>query len=267
MVILLVVLGVFWFFFYEEGANRPICIEGTATVLVPGMMRSPTPLEIRMNATTTKFKFSTSIGKGEYDLILRLDKKVLIVVHHKGKSYAEAEFKYIEESKVASPRKIESDWDEIFDVTVDARYIGKEPYRCFCRKLRLKNAPGGKGGKVELWLTRDAQISRSYVGALNKMLRIEVVNAPMGAFGADKKRPQVDWGDMEYFPIPLKADIFFPVPGMGNFKLKWEVTKFSREGIDEKAFEPPAGYKKIPLDEMGTAIQRDMQRSAATPRR
>jgi len=259
--ILVLIVGGFWLFYYQQGANRPITIEGTATIMM-STMRSPYTLDIVYVATPRKHKLSVSTAtKEKYDLILKLNKKIFQMIDHKEGAYAEVEFKYVEKDKVEEPKKFNADQYDMLEETVDAQYIGTGQNRYFCRKIQIKNIPG----TFEIWLTRDTKMGRAYIGTLNRLLRIEVVNAPMPAAALNAKRPQLSSKDIRYFPIPFKADISVPVPGLGNYRLQWEAKKVSRGRVKTSAFELPSGYKKVSFEQMGQLMQQKIQGSFPTP--
>jgi len=249
VVLLLIAFGAFWFFYYEGGANRPITIEGTVTVKVAGQATFDSAGKVGVYATPKKLAIDLSEGDMDLDLILRLDKKLVYIVNHAKRSYAEMEFKYVDKGKIESAKESKFKWEDLFETKVDGKYIGEDPEKYYCRKLVMKNFPG----KYEMWLSRDLRIGRSYVNGLNKVLRIDPVNMPDIPAGGGGNRPQIRYRNMEYFPLPLKMDLAM-VQGPQRISFKWEATRVSRKSINNSEFEVPSGFSKIGLQDMQQQI-------------
>jgi Domain of unknown function (DUF4412) len=254
VVVLVVAVGAFWFFYYEQGANKPITIEGTLTASGTGMPMAVNAAEVNLYATPKKLKINAEINKEKVDLILRLDKEIILIIDHSSRKYAEIEFKYVDKDKVKSPGDSTFKWEDLFDIKVDTGYVGEESDKIFCRKLSLKNAPG----KYEMWLTRDIRIGRSYIKAVNKLLKIDPVNMPNMSTGGGGKRPQIRYQNMEYFPIPLKLDVSMS-QGQYRVNMKWEAKKVSRKSIAKSEFEVPSGFTKVGIMDLQKQFMQQAQ--------
>lgn len=264
IVVLVIAVGAFWFFYYEEGANKPIAIEGTLTVSGSGVPMAVKDARVSMYATPKKLKINAEINNEKVDFILRLDKEIMLIIDHSSRKYSEIEFKYVGKDKVKSPDDSSFKWEDLFDIKVDSGYVGDESDKVFCRKLSLKNAPG----KYEIWLTRDIKIGRSYIKAVNKLLKIDPINIPNMPKGGGGKRPQIRYQNMEYCPIPLKIDVAM-AQGQYRINMKWEAKKISRKSISKNEFEVPSDFTKIGIKDMQKQFmqQAQKQRSAGARRR
>ena len=262
-VILIVGLGAFWFFYYEQGANQPIAIEATITASGTGIPMAVNGAELNLYATPKKLKINLEVDKEKVDFILRLDKDIMFIIDHSKRKYAEIEFKYVDKDKVKSPSDASFKWEDKFDIKVDAKYIGEGSDKIFCRKFSLKNNPA----KVDIWLTRDIKIGRSYIKAVNKLLKIDPVNKQNKSIGGGGKRPQIGSQNMEYFPV--KLDVSMSERGQ-SINVKLEAKKVSRKSIPKSEFEVPSGFSKVEfedlLQQMAQQAQKQMQ-TRPQPRR
>ena len=262
--ILIIGLGAFWLFYYEQGANQPITIEATVTASGTGMPMAMNGAKLNLYATPKKLKINIEADNEKIDLILRLDKEIMFIIDHSKRTYAEVEFKYVDKNNVESPTDSSFKWEDKFDIKVDASYVGEGADKIFCRKFSLKNAPGN----VDIWLTRDIKIGRSYIKAVNKLLRIEPVNMPNMPAGGGGKRPQIRYQNMEYFP--LKLDISVSERGQ-SVNMKLEAKKVSRKSIAKSEFEVPSGFSKVGIMDMQKQFmqqaQQQMQRRPQSRRR
>lgn len=255
VVVLVVAVVAFWFYYYEEGANKPITIEGVLTASGTGMPIAVNDAKVSMYATPKKLKINAEINKEKVDFILRLDKEIMLIIDHSSRKYSEIEFKYVAKDKVKSPDDSSFRWEDLFDIKVDAGYVGDESDKVFCRKLSLKNVPG----KFDIWLTRDIKIGRSYIKAVNKLLKIDPINMPNMPAGGGGKRPQLRYKNMDYCPIPLKLDLAVK-QGRQNVKVKLEAKKISRKSIAKSEFEVPSDFTKIGIQDMQKQFMQQAQK-------
>ena len=217
------------------------------------MTKAKESFGLQLYANPSKLKFNLRVATGEeFDVILRLDEKKMYLVNGEEKTYTEIEFDYVGKEKTEKPKDIDFNLEKGLDFTVDSLYVGEGAEKFFCRKFSRKEGRD----KVELWFTGDTKIGRSYVGSMNKLARIKLVTK-IPLFGdamtiKTESRPQYRYKDLDYFPIPLKADI---VSTMMKARIEWEAKKVSRASIKKEEFEVPAGYKEILPDEF---IQHNM---------
>jgi len=246
LVILLLAFGAYSFYFSQGGGNRPITIEGTLQGKDPLTGKSVIQ-DYRINITPSKVSFNSKTPeKVNFSLILRFDKKKIYLVNNDKKKYSVLEFKYIGKDKVKDWEETDLTWWKSFDATIDGANIGTDSEKFFCKKFTLKKAPLN----VNVWFTRQTKFGRAYIRALNNLARVEIINAPekfknIFDFGDRKFRGK----DLEFFPIPLKADMRISMPGMKTGAI-WEAKIISRDKIEKDVFEVPETYEEIDVSEM-----------------
>jgi len=109
-----------------------------------------------------------------------------------------------------------------------------------------------------VWFTPDTRLGRRYFSTINKLARVNAVGrggkgpissilgAPVpGMPKTSGKRPQVKYVNLDFFPIPMKADL-----SVGPMRIKLDVKRLSRKKIPKDVFEVPSDYKKVSADEL-----------------
>ena len=267
-----IALGVYWFWWSDQGANAPITIEGTISVtglpMMPGM-QGPLKGDFTLQATPAKRKFSIEILGDKYTDIICPGKKLWHVVNERKKVYAQPEFNLVDSSKTEL-HELEGTWFDGLRRTADWEYIGTGEGKRFCNKQTFTGIPKwateaikaagasssdlaqvealAKGLKWELWFTPEARVGRRYFSLLNKVARMEMVGRGETASMFDMsnlfkgKRPQVRYANLDYFPIPMKL-----VASYGPRRVEMNVEKLSREKIPKETFELPSGFRKVDI--------------------
>jgi len=276
VLVIAIALGVYWFWWSDQGANSPITVEGTLSVsgmpMMPGM-QGPMEADFILQATPSKRKFTlTAQGKKLTD-ILCPGKRKWYVLDEKKKTYAQLEFSLVEMTETASPSEMKGTWFSELKRTADWDYIGTGDGKRFCNKQTFSGLPEGlmdmlkdsgapsaalaqvealsNNIKWELWFTPDTRVGRRYFSMFNKLMRID----PVGRGEMDTmfditklfkgKRPQVKYVNLDYFPIPMKAVVSF-----GPMRVEMNVKSLSRRKIPKDAFEVPSDYEKVRLKEV-----------------
>ena len=262
-----IALGVYWFWWYDQGANKPITVEGT--ISVAGMavgqgMAGSQKMDFTLQAVPGKLRVSGTVQGERVSAIMDLSKRTLCLRNESKKKYAIEEFEFVDMAETKAPEEMEGSWPEEFERTADWEYIGTGDGKWFCNKQTAKTLPGelsGGGGapgvnvpglqqmaamfktvSAEMWFTPDTRLGKRYFSMLNKLSRIRVP----GQKAADKeKRPQIKYVNLSYFPLPMKAVLSF-----GPARLEMDVKRLSRERIPKDVFEikTPSGYEKVGME-------------------
>ena len=271
-----IALGVYWFWWSDQGANSPITIEGTISVagipLMPGM-QGPMEADFTLQATPSKRKFTLKHEDKRVTDILCPGKKEWYVLDEKKEVYAQLEFNLVEMTETASPLEMKGTWFGGLKRTADWDYIGTGDGKRFCNKqtftglpeelkemVKSADAPPAALAQVEalskniqweLWFTPDTRVGKRYFSMFNKLIRIDPVgrgemNTLLDIAKLFKgKRPQIKYVNLDYFPFPMKAVVSF-----GPMRVEMNVKNISRKKIPKDAFEVPSNYKKVSLKEV-----------------
>jgi len=265
ILVLAIAAGVYWFWWSDQGGNGPITVEGTISVsgmpTIPGLPAAQGPLKgsFTLRALPNKLRFDQDFQglPVKMSAIIRLDKRLIYVLDEKKKTYDSEEFDLVEMSQTELHEGKES-WPSEFKRTADWEYIGRDDGKRFCNKQTAsslpkeisdatKGAPSGaasmlpgmeamfKNAKAELWFTPDTRIGRRYFSMLNKLTRMRVAGAKVDE---KEKRPQFKYGNLDFFPIPMRAAVSF-----GTMRVELEVKSLSRGKIPKDVFEIPSAYQ------------------------
>jgi len=274
LLVLAIALGVYWFWWSDQGANNPITVEGTFSMTglsgltqmmgLPDMsgtpgMQGPVNGDFTLQAVPNKVRVARNMQGKRLSAIIRLDKRELYILDEKKKVYASEEFDFVDMSETER-QEAEDTWAKELKRTADWDYIGTGEEKWFCNKQTPTNLPKGQPVKVEVWFTPDTRLGRRYFSTLNKLARVRLVGAAkqweMFNIGnlqkmvdlqkeKGEKRSQWKYVNLDFFPIPMKADLSF-----GPMRLKMDVKNLSREKISKEVFEIPSNYNKVNINEI-----------------
>jgi hypothetical protein len=264
VLVLAIAAGVYWFWWSDQGANSPITVEGTFSIsgmpAMPGVsaLQGTIKGNVTLQAVPNKLRLTQEFQglplKGS--VIVRLDKRVVYVIDENKKTYESRDFDLVEMSQTELHEGKET-WPSEFLRAADWEYIGRDEGKRFCNKQTglpkelvdaAKGAPGGTGSilpgmegiaknaKAEFWFTPDTRLGRRYFAALNKLTRIRLAGTKADE---KQKRPQFKYGNLDFFPIPMRAVI-----SAGGMRMELEVKNLSRGRIAKDVFEIPSGYKQ-----------------------
>ncbi len=270
ILVLAIALGVYWFWWSDQGANSPITVEGTMTVSgmprLPGAATASGPQEIDFTIQTVpgKIRLSATIEGQTFANIIRLDKRESYTLDMKGKKYALEEFDLVDMGQTELHEKGEDNWPQELTRTADWEYISTDENKWFCNRQTMTGLPkeltdaanlsaaGGPAAalfatmfenvKLELWFTPKSRVGRRHFRTVNKLIRIRQVGSGIKEEG---KRPQFEYLDLAFFPFPLKANI-----SLGQMKIEMDVKRFSRNKIPKDVFEIPSGFAKVNKQEI-----------------
>jgi len=261
VLVLAIALGAYWFWWSDQGANDPITVEGKLSISgVPGLpgLASVLPtqgsgnVDFTLQAVPNKLKFSGTAQGEKVSFIVRLDKREMHILNHKRKVYASQEFDFVDMSETEQDEKSGETWFEALTRTADWAYIGTGDGKRFCNKQAPTELSKGNPGRAELWFTPDTRLGRRYFSTLNRLFRIQPVGNSkqwgmfnLGAMQSlfngntaqNEKRPQLKYVNLDFFPVPMKADVAF-----GPMRFKLDVKNLSREKIPKDTFEIPSDY-------------------------
>jgi len=271
VLVLAVALGVYWFWWSDQGANDPITIDGSLSISglsglpgMSGMPRSQGPIKVdfTLQAVPNKVRISGTIEGQKGSAIFRLDKRELYLLDDKKNTYTSVEFDFVDVSETEL-YEAEETWPKELKRTPDWDYIGTGDDSRFCNKQTVadlskdlakqaKDIPLlplilalSKQAKVELWFTPETRLGKRYFSMINKLARIRPMGKTeqLGMFDFNKalqeKRGQLKYVNLDFFPIPMKANLSF---GPARFNL--ELSSLSRKKIPKDTFEIPSGYKE-----------------------
>lgn len=282
ILVLAIALGVYWFWWLDQGANGPISAEGALSFVgVPGLPGTQGPMKVNftLQAMPNKLRLSGKTQGNAFSAIIRLDKREMYILDESKRTYSTEEFELVGMDQTKPPEETEETWPSEFKRTADWEYMGSGDGKRFCNKQTMtglpkqlmditKTAPGGsaemlplmqamlKDVKADLWFTPETRLGRRYFSMLNKLARIREVGKAV-----DEKRPQFRYGNLDYFPIPMKAVI-----AMGPVRMEMEVKSLSRKRIPKDVFEVPSDYKKVAKQQMGQDFNPQMSGGATAPR-
>lgn len=270
-----IALGVYWFWWSDQGANSPITAEGTVSVSglsgLPGMpqlpgMQGPMKANFTVQAVPGKIRLASSFLGKQSSVVANFGKSKVYVLNESKKTYAMEEFTLVDMEKTEAVKKSELTWPRELKRTADWEYLGSGEKQWFCNKQTPSTAAGssqaeisplGGQAKIELWFTPETRLGRRYFGTLNKILRIEAIGGRKipglsgmmavvpGAPKIAEKRPQFKYVNLDFFPIPMKA-----ILSMAPMHVEMNVDRLSRKKIPKDVFEIPSGYKKVSLQEV-----------------
>jgi len=271
VLVLAIALGVYWFWWSDQGANNPIAVEGTFSVTgVQGMpgMQGPMKGNFTIHATPRKIRFTTS-GQGEgSSALVRLDQRKAYALNEKKKIYYLEKFDFVDLSQTKTSEKAERTWPGELKRSADWDNIGAADAKRFCNKQRLTGLPGEvkeiihiletgapaltqmeavlKNSPWVLWFTPETRFGRRYFGTLNKLLRIRNIKGAK----ARRKRPQFKYASLDFFPFPMKAVISLP-----PIRIEMEVKKLSRKRIPGEVFDIPSDYRQVSKTELAESFK------------
>jgi hypothetical protein len=265
-------LGVFWFWWSDQGANNPVTIEATFSVsglpAIPGM-KGPIEGNLTLYVTSNKVKISQDMKDQKVSTIIRFDKREMYILDDKNRKYATQEFDLVDTDQTEKKETGDETWSGELKRTAEWDYIGREDEKRFCNKQTFSGNPAdmaagagtlpgmeglsamskipGGSNKVtaELWFTQDTRCGRRLFGVFNKLMRLREVGS-----GIDQKdkRPQYKYTNLDFFPIPMRANF-----SLGSISMQMEVKSLSRKKIDKTNFEIPSNYTKTNLQDIGKA--------------
>ncbi len=266
VLVVAIALGVYWFWWSDQGANNPIAVEGTLSVAgmpaTPGM-QGPQTIDFSLQALPNRLKAGGNVQGKEMSAIIDLRKRKMYVLNESKRTYAEEEFELVDMTQTKR-EDLNLPWPKEFKRTPDWDHIGTGEGKWFCNKQTLKelpkeladaaktsgtDVPGAammeavlKNINAEIWFTPDTRLGRRYFSMLNKLTRI----CKVGKGTAEKeKRPQFQYVNLDYFPIPMKATL-----SLGPMRIEMEVKSLSRKKIPKDAFDIPSNYKKVSMREV-----------------
>ena len=275
VLVLAIALGVYWFWWSDQGANKPITVEGTLTVSgMPSLPGSPAAsgphkIDFTLQTVPNKVRISARIQGRTIAQIVRLDKRETYYVDEKSKKYAVEEFDLMDMDQTKLYEKGKETWPSEFTRTPDWEYVGRDEEKWFCNRQTLTGLPKDmtdavkgaaaagpaaamfeamfKNVKIEVWFTSETRVGRRHFRTLNKFIRVREVGSKVKE---GEKRPQFEYVNLAFFPIPLRANV-----SLGQMKMELEVRRLSREKIAKDAFEVPAGFVKVSKQEIGAALK------------
>ncbi len=263
VLVVAIALGVYWFWWSDQGANNPITVEGTLSVSGMGMMpgmQGAQKVDFRLQAVPGKIRVGGSLQGKEVSAIINLRKRELYVLNKSKKTYAQEEFDLVDMSQTKPPEKSELGWPKELKRTPEWDYVGSGEGKRFCNKQTFtglpselmdaaKTAPGSAAVpqmnalastvKGEMWFTPETRLGRRYFSTLNKLLRWRRVGSGMKE---SQKRPQFKYVKLDYFPLPMKA-----VTSFGPMRIQMTVKNLSRKKIPKDVFNVPPGYTKVSM--------------------
>lgn len=270
ILVLAIAAGVYWFWWSDQGANKPITVEGTVTVSgmpsLPGMPSSSGPLKADFSLQTVpnKVRFSARIEGVTVTQVLRLDKREIYYIDEKNKKYAVEEFEFADMHQTELHEKGEDTWPPEFTRTADWEYVPKEEDGWFCNKQTLTGLPKEitdaaklseaagmfeamfKNVKIEAWFTPETRVGKRHFNTLNKLTRVREIGSKVKQ---EEKLPQFEYMNLAFFPIPLRANV-----SLGQTKIELEVRNLSRNKIAKDVFEVPADFTKVSKQEIQSAL-------------
>jgi hypothetical protein len=275
VLVLAIALGVYWFWWSDQGANSPITLEGTITVsgvpTIPGVSApgGQQKADLTLQVLPNKVRVLQHAQGQTANVIIRLDKREIYYIDTKNKKYALEEFDLVDKSETELQEKGEETWSSDFTRTPEWGYVGTGEDKRFCNRQTATGLPkvfvniattwAGKGSaaaiietmfknmKLELWFTPEMRFGRRHFSTLNKLLRIRKVGSGVKQEG---KRPQFEYVNLAFFPIPLRA-----VVSQGQMKIEVEVKRVSRGKISKDVFEVPSGFTKVSKQEISSALK------------
>jgi hypothetical protein len=191
-------LGVYWFWWSDQGANNPITVEGTLSVsgmpMMPGMQGAQ-KVDFSLQAVPGKIRVGGSLQGKKASAIINLRKREFYVLNESKRTYAQEEFDLVDMLQTKPPEKSEVAWPKELKRTPEWDYVGTGDGKRFCNKQTFsglpselmdaaKSAPGAGGAGAlpqmnalasnvngEMWFTPETRLGRRYFSTLNKLLR------------------------------------------------------------------------------------------------
>ncbi len=271
VLVLAIALGVYWFWWSDQGANKPITVEGTLTVSgMPSLPGSPAAsgpqkIDVTLQTVPSKVRISARIQGRIIARVVRLDKREVYYIDEKARKYALEELDFVDMNQTELHEKGKETWPSEFTRTPDWEYVGRDEDRWFCNRQTMTGLPKEmtdavktaaaagpaaamfKNVKIEAWFTPETRVGRRHFRTLNKLTRIREVG---GKMKEGEKRPRFEYVNLAFFPIPLRANV-----SLGQMKIELEVRRLSREKIAKDAFEVPSGFVKVSKQEIGAALK------------
>lgn len=267
VLVVAIALGVYWFWWSDQGANNPITVEGTLSgpgVAMIAGMQGAQKVDFSLQAVPGKIRVGRRLQGTRVSAIINLSKREFYVLNESEKTYAQEEFDLVDMSQTKPPEKSELAWPKELKRTPEWDYIGSGEGKRFCNKQTFtglpselmdaaKAAPGAGAAlpqmnalasavKGEMWFTPETRLGRRYFSTLNKLLRWRQVGSGMKE---SQKRPQVKYVNLDYFPLPMKA-----VTSFGPMRIEMNVKNLSRKKIPKDVFQVPSGYTKVSMKEV-----------------